>query len=397
MAVASAKTRLPRVAVLGVGGVGGILASSLVSARRSDVTLVARGRGFDALTEKGLRVKIKERLEPLCFNVNEGDFKLISTAEAECGAAKNQDFVLVATKAHQLTSCLDALSGLVGPETLIVPCVNGMPWWLGKEYLDASNSSASGLSACDPSSRLAREINGKQVLGSMGFISGSVRRDYSRWSSGWESSRNRLQLGDPLLGAKCGTAPRDEAHTLAGLFATTADDDQDHPVVPVICEVVENIRGRIWDKLMINCSINAISALTQASCGEIVDDPSASSLLEGVVEEVTAVATAAMVRPGARPFHLTMDAETVLNTYRGQYTLKSSMQQDVEAGRPTEKDPIVRAVVELGEHLKVPTTSLNVLACLLDAQETAARNRAGVGSYYDMSSMSLPEFPKRKV
>ena len=126
-------------------------------------------------------------------------------------------------------------------------------------------------------------------------------------------------------------------------------------MVPVTCETVDDIRWRIWDKLMVNCSINAITALTQATCGQVVDDSSASELLRDVVGEVAAVASAAMAasgsalssssssssssNPSSSPSSgggLSLDADAVLEKYRGQWLLKSSMQQDVEAGRPTE-------------------------------------------------------------
>ena len=139
---ASSSSRLPRVAIIGVGSVGGILASSLISAGRSEVVLISRGRGLKALREKGLVVKIQEHDEPLRFVQGE-DFTLLSTAEAEyAGRRQTVDFVLLATKAHQLTGSLDALAGITNKDSVIVPCVNGLPWWLGKEHMDAAAAAA---------------------------------------------------------------------------------------------------------------------------------------------------------------------------------------------------------------------------------------------------------------
>jgi hypothetical protein len=221
-----AATRLPRVAVLGVGSVGGVLAASLISARKAEVHLISRGVGLKALKDTGLSVKTQENSEPISFTQQAGDFNVMSNGEAErASAGLKMDYILVATKAHQLTGSIDALTGLTHPGTAIVPCVNGMPWWLGRHILEAAGSSSVRLAACDPSGRLSSEINASQILGSMSFISGSVARDYSLWTSGWESSKNLLQLGDPGLGSDNDLGEKAEA--LSGLFASLPSKDDE--------------------------------------------------------------------------------------------------------------------------------------------------------------------------
>ncbi len=347
-------SRLPRVAVVGVGSVGGIVAGALESAGRSVVTCVARGRALQVLRRDGLRVRTFEGADHH-FDFDRGQ-RVVDATAAPADAHHHhhhQDFVIVATKAHQLAGALDAVGPLVGPGTTVVPAVNGLPWWFHR------------LSCTDPGGRLSREIDVSQVLGCVGMISGGVRGDYERWESHWPSARNTLTLGEPMApAASPSSSPAETLSPRAAALAALFEGGDVHVGV----EIVPDIRSRVFDKLLINASLNPVGALGGADCGETCEPGSASArLVRTLVEEATAVAAALEA-----PVALTHTADSVLAYYEGQYGLRTSMLQDLAAGRQTEVDHIVRSLVELGQAHGVATPSLSAVADLVDTRERTA-------------------------
>ena len=265
---------------------------------------------------------------------------------------QHQDFLLVATKAHQLPDVLGAIPKLVGPKTTIVLCTNGLPFWFHRN-----------LTSTDPGGALARNIDPKQLLGCVGMISGGVFGMYERWESHWPSEKNTLLLGEPWPDRKSTeTAPGpSRALRLAALFEGSE--------VRVGVSETDCIRDRIFDKLLINCSINSIGALTGADIGQTCVEGSASeSLLRHLVLEATTVAAA--LDP---PLALEHTAESILAHDRGTFGLRSSMLQDIARRRPTEKNEIVRSLVELGAAHGVATPRLEMAADLLDTGERITR------------------------
>ena len=111
----------PAVAILGMGGVGGVLAASLQTAGRCRLSVVARGAGRARLASEGLTVRLHEGQIVHC----RPDVVL----DAEALEPAPQDVVLICTKSHQVAGAIDALEPLLGPDTVVVPCVNGLPWW----------------------------------------------------------------------------------------------------------------------------------------------------------------------------------------------------------------------------------------------------------------------------
>ena len=338
---------MTKVAIIGVGSVGGIIAAALESAKHCVLTLVARGTCLKKLRTKGLHVKTFED-DHFHFDFD-GGRRVLSIDDVIAGRhQEKQDFLLVATKAHQLTSVLAAFPSLVGPETIIVPCTNGLPFWFHP------------LSATDPDGMLAKHINPRQVLGCVGMISGGVLGSYERWESHWPSEKNIMLLGEPKKPAlrPNGFGPfLSRASWLASLFEGSD--------VRVGVSETDHIRDRIFDKLLINCSINSIGALTGADIGQTcIEGTSSESLLKHLVAEASAVASAL-----SPPLTLNHSADSILEHYRGTFGLRSSMLQDVSHGRQTEKNEIVRSIVELGAAHSVPTPRLEMAADLLDTVE----------------------------
>lgn len=247
---------LPRVAIVGLGGVGGIVAASLVSVRAARVTLVARGPTVMALKRSGLKVQTHEGSNvalPL------GGPEALVVSSDDIDALQEQDFVLVATKAHQLASTLGALKGLVAPKTTIVPCTNGLPWWFFDPAAVGGNSPIR-LKCNDPDGLLAQQIDAAQVLGCVGMV--SARREGGAYVSQWASNKNLLVVGAP--GGRAATAAATASvRALVELFARTAEGP-----VPVRVAPSLDIRSAIWDKLLINCSINRCAP--RAKCAKML-------------------------------------------------------------------------------------------------------------------------------
>jgi len=347
------------VAIYGVGSIGGLVASSLISAGNCNVTLIARGRALQAIRRNGLRVRT--------FEGEEHQFDISPTQLLDSRALRMSppspspspppqlDYILVCTKAHQLPSVAASIRPLIGPNTTIVPLTNGLPFWFHP------------LTSTDPDGTISRAIPYDSVLGTVGMISGAVKPDYSWWETHWPSERNTLLIGEPN-GARQGFNGR--AEKLANLFLGAAV-----PIKANVCSHTDEqqIRDRIFDKLLINCGINSIGALGRVDCGETCEVGSASEkLLRRLVGEAMEVSR--MLEP---PVLLSLDADKILTHYGGQYGLKSSMLHDVENGRITERSAIVDSLVELGKFHDVATPCLDTVACLLTTLERGCEGTEG--------------------
>jgi ketopantoate reductase len=212
------------------------------------------------------------------------------------------------------------------------------------------------LQSTDPDGILSHTIPRKNLLGSQCFISGAAKPDYSLWETHWPSERNTLLFGE-LDG---GGATR--AQQLADLFQGSRVQVQTNVCQP---DDPQHIRDHIFDKLLINCSINTIGALTKLDCGETCETNSPSNrLLQRLVTEAIAVGEHCVP-----PLTLTHTPQSISKHYNNQYGLKSSMLHDVENHRQLEKGFIVDPLVELGKVYNVPTPCLETVSDLLDVYE----------------------------
>ena len=197
----------------------------------------------------------------------------------------------------------------------------------------------------------------ERVLGTVGMVSGDMDRSAGGiWRSRWPSERNHLTIGDPANGG--GASHRTDA--VKALFASAA--------VPVRIEVAGDIRSRIFDKLLINASLNTISTLTRTDCGQVVGDPQLQALLRGLVLEVEGVAAALDPPPT-----LGWTADAIVEMYAGQYGLRTSMLQDLLAERELERESIVDTLMELGAVTGVSTPLLAAMGGMLAALDRTSR------------------------
>ena len=297
-----------RLAVVGAGGIGGYLGTKLALAGE-DVTFVARNRNLEAINARGFRLQLEDGIELHAANVR---------AVAVPADAGPQDAVLLAVKAHQLAELLPALRGLFGPETMVVSMINGVPWWYFHRLVGPYEGRR--LESVDPGGVIASHIEPERVIGSVVYPAAElVSPGVVRLIEG-----NRFTLGEP--GGE--RTPRIEALSTAFMKAGFK------------APVSKDIRAEIWVKLWGNLSLNPISALTQMTLEEICRFAPTRQLVASMMAEAQQVAE----KLGTR-FKISVEQRIAGAEAVGAH--KTSMLQDLQAGRALELAALVGAVVEL--------------------------------------------------
>jgi len=320
-----------KVCVFGAGAIGGYVGALLARAG-VDVSLVARGPHGAAMRENGLTLHIG------------GDsFTVRPTVTDDPATLGPQDYVLLTLKAHSLPPIVDKLMPLIGPETAVVTAINGIPWWYGHGI----DGPAGGhrLDSVDPGGRIWDTIGPERAIGTVVWQAaevvapGVVQHNYGE----------RMPLGEPD-GAK---TPRAEALSKALISAGIKS-----PVRP-------RIRDEIWMKLWGNLSFNPISALTGSTLETIARDPATRAVVARMMEEAKAVGEAT----GAR-FTVSVDDRIGMTEKVGAH--RTSMLQDLEAGRPMEISALVAAVSELGRLTGLPTPTIDAVLALVSLRAKEA-------------------------
>ncbi len=317
-----------RIVIVGAGAIGGYIGARLAKVG-ADVVLHARGPHLRAMQDHGLRV-----ISP------DGDFTVQPVVSGDLAAVGVADVVFLGVKAHSLTALAPTLRPLLGPETVVVSTQNGIPWW----YFQGSGGELEGLrlERVDPGGVIASAIEPRRVVGSLAyFATDIVEPGVIRHTEG-----NRISFGEPD-GSKSERARRIAEALIAAGFR---------------CPVTPRFRHEIWVKLLGNVAFNPISALTRGTLEELARHPDVSRLVRELMVETEAVAARLGIELPISIDQRMAGAEKV-----GAH--KTSMLQDLEAGRPMELEAVVGAVVELGERLGVPMTATRaVYACakLLD-------------------------------
>ncbi len=312
-----------RIVIAGAGAIGGYIGARLAQAG-ADVVLFARGPHLRAMQERGLRVQSAD-----------GDFEVKPQVSGDLASIGIADVVLLGVKAHSLTALAPDLRVLFGPDTVVVSTQNGVPWW----YFQGVGGELDGLrlERVDPGGVIAGAIESRRIVGSLAyFATDIVEPGVIHHTEG-----QRLSLGEPD-GTKSERAKRIADALIAAGFR---------------CPVSTRFRQEIWVKLLGNVAFNPISALTGGTLEQLARHPAVSGVIRDVMAETEAVAARLGI---ALP--ITIEQRMAGAEKVGAH--KTSMLQDYEAGRPMEIEPVVGAVVELGERLGVPMTATRVVyAC----------------------------------
>ncbi len=308
-----------KVCIYGAGAIGGWIGARLAR-QGAQVSAVARGATLAALQEKGLRLELQG--EHIAVPVQ------VSEHASDLGP---QDLVVVAVKAPAMAAVAAGIGPLLGPDTIVLTAMNGVPWW----FFDGFGALAdTRLKAVDPEGAIARAIPARHILGGVVHAScaldgpGHVRHHFG----------NGLIIGEPSGQA----TPRAQAlvDTLraAGFDATLS----------------AQIQKDVWYKLWGNMTVNPVSALTGATTDLILDDP----LVRGFISQVMLEAREIGARIG---IPIAQEPEDRHAVTRKLGAFKTSMLQDVEAGRAVELDALVTAVQEIGHLTGVPTPATDIL------------------------------------
>lgn len=311
-------------AIVGAGAIGAF-AGAMLARAGEDVTLIARGAHLRAMQEHGVRVR-----------GDIGDFAAHPVATDDPAAVGFVDVVMLTLKAHSLTAMAPRLAPLIGPETLVLSAQNGMPWWYF--YRHGGEWDGTQLETIDPGGIIGQSLDPARVIGCVIYPSTAlVEPGIVQHIEG-----TRFAIGEPD-GSKSERCRRvADSFIKAGLR----------------CPIRTDIRHDMWVKLMGNVAYNPISALTRATLIEIVQCRETRALAAAIMREAESVAEKLGINIGVSIEQRLEGAEKV-----GHH--KTSMLQDVEAGRPMEIDAIVGAVVELGEKMGLPLPYTNaVYACV---------------------------------
>ena len=297
-----------KICIYGAGAIGGWLGAALAQAGER-INVVARGATLDALQAEGLQLV-------------RGDVRIRVPVHAVADPAElgEQDLVVVAVKAPSLTGVAQQIAPLLGPDTMVLVAMNGVPWWFLQGGFGGALAGAR-LSAVDPDGAIAAAIPDRHVIGGVVHCScsldapGVVRHHFG----------NGLIVGEPSGEASERVAALAALLQRAGIDATLS----------------RQIQKDVWYKLWGNMTVNPISALTGATTDLILND----DLVRGFISAVMLEAKAIGERIGI-PIEQSPEDRHAITRKLGAF--KTSMLQDVEAGRAIELDALVSAVRELG-------------------------------------------------
>jgi 2-dehydropantoate 2-reductase len=312
-----------RFVVVGAGAIGAY-AGALLQLAGEDVTLIARGPHLRAMQERGVRLQLKDT-----------EVEARPRVTGDIQAAGVADVILLTLKAHSLTEMAPRIAPIIGPETTVLTMQNGIPWWYF--YRHGGELEGTHLESVDPGGIIEQHIDSSRIVGSVVYVATIVREPgVVKHIEG-----NRFSIGEPD-GSKSERCRRiSDAFARAGLR----------------CPIRSNIRQEIWVKLMGNLAFNPISALTGATLLEIIECPETRALASRIMEEAEMIAGNLGIDMGVSVEQRLAGAARV-----GHH--KTSMLQDVEAGRPIELEAIGGVVVELGEKLGIAVPhSQSVYAC----------------------------------
>jgi 2-dehydropantoate 2-reductase len=281
-----------------------------------DVTLVARGAHLRAMAERGVRVRSPE-----------GDFTAHPPVTGDIEHAGPADLVVLSVKAHSLTALAPRLAPLLGPGTVVMSTQNGLPWWF------------THLETIDPGGVIATAIAPDRVIGAIVYFSAEVAEP----GVIRHVARGRITVGEP------DGARSERLEHVAGVLRQAG----------LQVEITTRLREEIVVKLLGNAAFNPLSALTGATLVGMVRDPDVGVVARAIMGEILTVAAAlGLELPASIDERMVGAAEQA-----GEH--RTSMLQDMDAGRPLELDAIVGGVVELGDRLGVPMPhTRTVYACV---------------------------------
>jgi len=319
-----------KICVYGAGAVGGLMAAWLSRAGH-EVSVVARGAHLAAIRAKGLRVRSGGKTQK--FSVK---------ASKDPAVLGPQDYVIVAVKAQNLGDVAARIAPLVGKSTSILTAMNGVPWWFFDRLKFGDGKER--LKSLDPGGKLSRAMPTDRIVGCVVHLAASIPRP---GVIGHNMGR-RLIVGEP--GGKNAERTRRIAQALSSAGFEVI--------------VTAEIEKEFWVKLIGNVSFNPVSALTQTTADRLIEDREIKDYMVAIMSEVLAIGRAVGVDADIDP-EARIDMARVLGPF------KTSMLQDMEAGKPLEVDGLLAGTLEIAHKAGVRAPFTESLFGLIRARAAA--------------------------
>jgi 2-dehydropantoate 2-reductase len=314
-----------KICVVGAGAIGGLLAARLQQSGE-EVSVIARGPHLQAIKSNGLKL------------IEEDGREVIARVAAtdKIAEAGRQDLVILGMKAHQVAAVVADLKTMYGPETAVLTAQNGIPWW----YFFKLGGPFEGrqLDSVDPGGIVAANLPIERVLASVVYPAAEI------------------------------VQPGVIKHIEGNRFSLSEIDNTETPRIKHISQtltkagfkapVVSDVRSELWTKLWGNLSFNPVSALTHATLEDLCRFPLTRSLVADMMREAQSVGEALGIR-----FRIPIEKRIAGGEAVGPH--KTSMLQDIEAGRAVEADALIGSVIELGRIVNVPTPHLDTAFALV--------------------------------
>jgi 2-dehydropantoate 2-reductase len=314
-----------KIAIIGVGAIGGYVGARLAHAGE-DVTFIARGAKLDALRTRGIRLLMGDGSEQAVPRVN---------ATSDYAAAGPQDVVILAMKAHQVEAVAADVPKLFGPDTVVVPMQNGIPFWYFHRH--GGPLEGSKVRSVDPTGAISENIPGERIIGCVVYPAAELLGPgIVKHIEG-----DRFPVGEPDGSSSERVKRVSECLARCGLKAPVLDD----------------IRAEIWLKLWGNLTFNPISALSRATLAAICQYPPTRELAHGMMTEAQSIAGKLNIS-----FRVPIEKRIAGAERVGHH--KTSMLQDVEAHRPLETDALLGSVIEMARLTATPTPYLDAVYAL---------------------------------
>ena len=315
-----------KIAIIGAGAIGGYVGVKLALAGE-DVTFIVRGANLDAIRKNGMKLIMEDGTEHVAASVK---------ATNDYAEAGPQDLVILAMKAHQVEAVANDLPKLFGPDTAVVTMQNGIPYWYFHNH--GGPFEGSQVRSVDPNGILVEKIPPLRVIGCVVYpASELIAPGVVKHIEG-----DRFPIGE-LDGSASERVTRiSECFGKAGFKAP----------------VLANIRAEIWLKLWGNLTFNPISSLAHSTLADICQYPLSRELAASMMREAQEVANKLGIE-----FRVSLDKRIAGAEKVGKH--KTSMLQDIEAGRAPEIDALVGSVVELGRLTQTPTPHIDTVYALV--------------------------------
>ena len=318
-----------KVAIVGAGAVGGVLGAKLAAAG-NEVCLLARGAHLEALRRDGLTLVDHP-------GGARSTHRLAASDEpADFGA---QDLVVIALKAQAIAAMLPRLRPLLKDDTVVVPAINGLPWWYF--HREGGPHDGRALRSLDPAATMFGDLDCRRVVGCVVHFAAEVRAPGEVHHTGGR----RLILGEP---------DRSQSGRLHGICAALERAGFE-------AQASADIRLDVWVKLLGNLSFNPVAALTGYLMNEICAD-------EAVLEVIRAMMVEGMAVSAHFGCPMPMTPDQRIDIARQLGAAKISMLQDLERGRPLELAAVVGSVIELAGLAGIPVPTIRMVHALTQAR-----------------------------